>query len=152
MNKPLVFLDADVIFVGAAAPTEHGASHVVLRMGEITLIECLTSKQAVVEVERNFEEKLPAKLPELHLITSRSLRVVPDPEPNELTPYEGQADPKDLPILVAALQHRCRYLLTFNLRHYHPASSEITVQRPGDFIATVRALLTQLASSPEETE
>lgn len=152
MNKPVVFLDADVIFAGAAAPTEHGASHVVLRMGEITLIECVTSRQAVVEVERNIEEKLPAKLPELRLIMSRSLRVVPDPEPKDLAAYEGQADPKDLPILVAALQHQCRYLLTFNLRHYHPASSEITVQRPGDFIITVRSLLTQLASGSGAAE
>ena len=102
MNKPRVFLDADVIFAGAAAPTEHGASHVVLQVGEITLIECLTSTQVVTEVERNLGEKLPSKLPELRLIMSRSLRVVPDPEPAELLPYKGQADPKDLPILVAA--------------------------------------------------
>jgi hypothetical protein len=55
--KPVVFLDADVIFAGAAAPTEHGASHVVLQMSEITLIECVTSEQAVAEVERNLTEK-----------------------------------------------------------------------------------------------
>jgi len=61
MNKPLVFLDADVIFVGAAAPTEHGASHVVLRLGEITLIDCVASTQAITEVERNLAEKLPRK-------------------------------------------------------------------------------------------
>src|SRR5664279_2199753 len=81
MKKPVVFLDADVIFAGAAAPTEQGASHVVLRMAEITLIDCVTSQQVVTEVERNFEEKLPGKLPELRLILPRCLRVVPDPTP-----------------------------------------------------------------------
>jgi len=116
MNKPVVFLDADVIFAGAAAPTEHGASHVILRLGEITLIDCVTSTQVVTEVERNLAEKLPDKLPTLRLILSRSLRVVPDPEPQELTPYKGQADLKDLPILGAALQQGCRFLLTFNIR------------------------------------
>jgi predicted nucleic acid-binding protein len=146
MNKPLVFLDADVIFAGAAAPTEHGASHVVLRLGEITLLECVTSTQVITEVERNFEKKLPSKLPELRLIISRSLRVVPDPEPEELMLYQGQADPKDLPILVAALKHGCRFLLTFNLRHYAPATAEIMVQRPGDFLTTVRTLLAQLTA------
>jgi hypothetical protein len=146
MNKPLVFLDADVIFAGAAAPTEHGASHVVLRLGEITLIECITSIQAVTEVERNLAEKLPTKLPELRLILSRCLRVVPDPTPRELIPYRGQADPKDLSILVAALRHGCRFLLTFNTRHYSPATDEITVQRPGDFLTTVRTLLAQLTA------
>lgn len=146
MKKLLVFLDADVLFAGTAAPTEHGASHVVLRLGEITLIECLTSTQVITEVERNFEKKLPSKLPELRLIISRSLRVVPDPEPEELIPYKGQADPKDLPILVAALKHGCRFLLTFNIRHYAPATAEIMVQRPGDFLTTVRTLLAQLAA------
>jgi predicted nucleic acid-binding protein len=150
MNKPTVFLDADVIFAGAAAPTEHGASHVVLRLGEITLIECVTSTQVITEVERNLEEKLPSKLPELRLIVSRSLHVISDPEPEELIPYEGQADPKDLPILVAALKHDCRFLLTFNIRHYRPATAEIMVQRPGDFIKTVRTLLTRLAAGTGE--
>lgn len=150
MKKPTVFLDADVIFAGAAAPTEHGASHVVLRLGEITLIECVTSTQAITEVERNLADKLPNKLPELRLIISRSLRVVPDPAPDDLAAYEGQADPKDLPILVAALKHGCRFLLTFNIRDYAPVTDEIQVQRPGDFIATVRTLLAQLAAATGE--
>jgi predicted nucleic acid-binding protein len=150
MKKPIVFLDADVIFAGVASPTEHGASHVVLRLGEITLIECVASTQAITEVERNLADKLPRKLPELRLIISRSLWIVPDPEPDDLAAYEGQADPKDLPILVAALKHDCRFLLTFNIRDHSPATDEIQVQRPGDFIATVRTLLAQLAASTAE--
>ena len=142
MKQPLVFLDADVIFAGAAAPTEHGASHIVLALGEMTLIECLTSAQVVTEVERNFGAKLPRKLPELRLLLSRSLKVVPDPELDEMVPYHGLADPKDLPILVTAVKHRCGFLLTFNTRHFRPPSSAIKVQRPGEFLATVRALLT----------
>lgn len=150
MKKPIVFLDADVIFAGAASPTEHGASHVILRLGEITLIECVTSTQVVTEVERNLEEKLPSKLPELRLIISRSLRIVPDPEPEELSPYKGQADPRDLPILVAALKHNCHFLLTFNTRHYTPTATRITVQRPGDFLTTLRSLLVRLAAETGE--
>ncbi len=151
-HKPIVFLDADVIFAGAAAPTEHGASHVVLRMGEITLIECVTSEQAVTEVERNLAEKLPAKLSEFHLLASRCLRVVPDPGPEDLSRHTGQANPKDLPILVAALREGCPYLLTFNVRHYSPAVGSITVQRPGEFVLTVRILLTQLSTGEEADE
>ena len=150
IRKLTVFLDADVIFAGAASPSEHGASHVVLRMGEITLIECLTSQQAVTEVERNLADKLPAKLPEFRLLVSRCLCVVPDPEPDDLLPYADQADGKDLPILVAALRERCPYFLTFNVRHYSPPAGTITVQQPGEFLLTVRALLSQL--SAEEAE
>ncbi len=144
MKKPVVFLDADVIFAGAVSPTQYGASQLVLLLGEITLIQCLTCSQVVVEVERNLQAKLPGKLPELRLILSRSLHVVPDPTPENLPPYEGQADSKDLPILVAAIQNDCRTLLTFNLRHYSPASDRISVMRPGEFVKTVRGLLTRL--------
>ncbi|MGA9348924.1 MAG: PIN domain-containing protein [Anaerolineae bacterium] len=149
IRKPTVFLDADVIFAGAAAPSEHGASHVVLRMGEITLIECVTSQQAVTEVERNLADKLPTKLPEFRLLVSRCLRVVPDPEPADLLPYASQSDPKDLPILVTALRERCFYLLTFNVRHYSPPAGTITVQQPGEFLLTVRVLLSQLSTEEE---
>ena len=61
-SKPRIFVDADVIFAGSAAPSEYGASLVVLRLGEITLIECVTSEQAMTAVERNLAAKIPAKL------------------------------------------------------------------------------------------
>ena len=143
-NRPKVFVDADVIFAGAAAPTEHGASHVVLRMGEITLIDCITSEQAVKEVERNLAEKIPEKLPDFHLLVSRSLRVIDDPQPAELLAYVEQADPKDLPILVAALKEGCSYLLTFNVRHFYPTTPDIIVQQPSGFLITVRSQLGML--------
>lgn len=149
VRKPLVFLDADVIFAGSAAPSEHGASHVILRMSEITLIEGVTSEQAIIEVERNLAEKLPTKLPEFRLLVSRCLRVVPDPAPNDLISHTEQADPKDLPILVAALREGCAYLLTFNTRDYQPPPDRIKVQRPGEFLRSIRDLLSRLSPEAE---
>ena len=143
-DKLKVCVDADVIFAGAAAPTEQGASHVVLQMGEITLIECVSSEQAVKEVERNLANKIPAKLPEFHLLVRRSLHIVGDPQPGDLAAYKGQADPKDLPILVAAMKEGCSHLLTFNVRHFTPTSPKITVQPPNGFLLTVRSLLGML--------
>jgi hypothetical protein len=70
IGEAKVFVDADVKFAGAAAPTENGASRVVMRMGEITLIDCIISEQAVKEVERNLAEKIPEKLPDFHLLAS----------------------------------------------------------------------------------
>lgn len=144
LNKLSVFLDADVIFAGSASPIEYSASNVVLLMGEITLLNCITSQQAVTEAERNLQAKLPAKLPEFRLIVSRGLRVVPDPTVTELAAYAGWADPKDLPLLVAALREQCDFLLSFNTRHYFPPAGTITVQRPGDFVQTVRSSLSQI--------
>ena len=51
-RKPLVFIDADVLFAGSASANVNGASQVVLRMAEITLIEAITSEQVVTECER----------------------------------------------------------------------------------------------------
>ena len=143
-RKPRVFVDADVLFAGAASPSEHGASLVILRMSEITLIEAFTSQQVIAEAERNLEEKLPQALPAFRLLVSRCLRVVPDPRPEDLATYAGAADPKDLPILVTAAREECPWLVTFNVRHFQPGHPEITVLRPGNFVLHVRDLLTHL--------
>lgn len=143
-KRPKVFLDADVIFAGSAAPSVQGASHVVLRMGEITLLDCITSEQVITEVERNLRDKLPHALPEFQLLIKRCVQVVSDPSPEDAAAYAGQADPKDLSILVAAIRENCSHLLTFNTRHFNPASKHPVVQPPGEFLQTVRSQLSML--------
>ena len=147
--KPRIFVDADVLFAGAASPSEHGASLLVLRMAEITLVEALTSEQVIAEAERNLAEKLPQALPAFRLIASRCLRVVPDPSVPDLQPYRGLADPADLPILVAALREGCPWLVTFNVRHYQPGHSDVAVLRPGEFLLRVRDRLARLTDEGE---
>lgn len=148
-KRPKVFLDADVIFAGSASPSVQGASYVLLLMGEITLIECITSEQVITKVERNLADKIPAALPEFGLLVKRCLHVVSDPTPELVEAHIGQADPKDLPILVAAIRENCSHLLTFNTRHYHPTSSQLVIQPPGEFLKVVRSQLSFL-SDPED--
>ena len=143
-RKPRVFVDADVLFAGAVSPSEAGASLVILRLAEITMIEALTSQQVIVEAERNLAAKLPQILPEFRLLVSRCLQVVPDPAPADLARLAGAAHPKDLPILVAAVRERCPWLVTFNTRHFQPGHTSITVLQPGDFVLQIRDLLTRL--------
>lgn len=142
--KPRVFVDADVLFAGAASPSEHGASLVVLRMAEITLIEAIASQQVVIEAERNLMKKLPQVLPAFGLIVDRCLQVVPDPRPADLVPSADSADPKDLPILVAALREGCPWLVTFNVRHFQPGHPDVIALRPGEFLSRIRDLLAHL--------
>lgn len=141
-----MFVDADVLFAGAASPSEQGASLVVLRMAEITLIEALTSEQVITEVERNLSGALPAALPAFRLLASRCLRVVADPARGELAGYHDLADPKDLPILVAAVRDACLWLVTFNVRHFQPGHPSLSVVRPGELVQRVRSLLAHLAT------
>ncbi len=142
--KPRVFVDADVLIAGSASPQEHSASQVVLKMGEITLIEALTSEQVITEVERNLQAKLPKALPVFHHLTSRCLQIVPNPTVTDIRQYAGLANEKDLPILIAAYQAECSWLVTFNGRDFQPGFAEVTVLRPGNFVLHVRDLLTKL--------
>jgi predicted nucleic acid-binding protein len=145
-NKPRVFVDADVLIAGAAAANEHSASLVVLGMAEITLIEAIASQQVVIEAERNLEEKLAHALPSFRLIVSRCLRIVPDPPVADLATHTGLADPKDLPVLLAAVREKCTWLVTFNVRHFQPGHEDVVVLRPGEFVLRVRDLLAHLSA------
>ena len=149
-RKPRVFVDADVLFAGAASPAEHSASLVVLRLAEITLIEALTSEQVIVEAERNLAAKLAQGLPAFRLIVSRCLHVVADPLSADLLPHAGLAHPKDLSILVAAMREGCTWLVTFNVRDFRPGHPAISVLRPGEFVLCVRDLLAHLVVEGEE--
>lgn len=143
-SKPRVFVDADVLFAGAASPSEHGASLVVLRMAEITLIDAIASEQVIVEATRNLAAFLPMAVPLLEQIIKSCLQVVRDPLPQDVAQHAGLADPKDLPLLVAALREQCPWLVTFNIRHYQPGHTSIKVVRPGEFIQQVRSMLAHL--------
>jgi hypothetical protein len=145
-------VDANVLFAGAAAPTEYGASLVILRMAEITLLDAITSEQVITEVERNLTAKLPQALSRFRLLVDRCLQVVPDPSPEDLAIHAGSADPKDLPILVAALHEDCPWLVTFNVRHFEPGHPDVETLRPGEFILRVRDLLANLAASSDDDE
>jgi len=143
-SKPRLLVDADVIFAGAASPSEHSASLVVLRMGEITLIDAVTPQQAITEAERNLAQKIPEAITTFRLLVERALRLVPTPSRQEVSAYRGMADPKDLPILVAAIRESCPWLVTFNVDDFRPGHPDVTVLRPGAFVERVRSLLTHL--------
>lgn len=143
-TKLRVFVDADVLFAGAASPSEHSASLVVLRLAEITLIDALTSQQVISESERNLAAYLPRALPAFRLIISRCLTVVSDPLPMEVASFGDLASPKDLPILAAAVNSSCPWLVTFNLRHYQPGHPSVAVVQPGEFVRQVREQLIHL--------
>ncbi|MBM3241530.1 PIN domain-containing protein [Candidatus Poribacteria bacterium] len=142
VRKPILFLDADVLIAGSGATS--GASHIILQLSKLTIIDCITSKQAQTEAERNLMAKLPLVVPTFRQLLDVAVKMVDDPLPQKLQLFQGQANPKDLPILTAAILNDCDYLVTFNVRHYYPASEDIVILQPGEFLERVRILLTNL--------
>ena len=143
-----VFIDADVLFAGAASPNKQSASNLILRMAELTLVEAIASTQVIIVSERNIQDKLPKALPAFQLLVSRCLKIVSDPDPTDLVEFNGLANPEDLPILVAAIQQECSLLATFNIHHYQPGHPSVTVLKPGDLVKRIRYLLSHL---PDQT-
>jgi predicted nucleic acid-binding protein len=139
-----IFIDADVLFAGSASPT--GASHLVLELAELGIIEAIVSDQVRREVERNLMAKLPAALPAFRALVDACCRNVADPDPaaSRALAAADLADPKDAPILAAALEHLCSWLLTFNLRDYRP-QGRIQVALPGDFLVALRERLAEMS-------
>jgi len=132
-------MDADVLFAGAASVT--GASHVILQLGELGIIEVGVPEQARIEAERNLTSKLPAALPAFRTLVgacTTPLPMAPRAISNRLA-RAGHADPKDAPILAAALAGDCRWLVTFNVRDYR--TDLLRVSEPGPFLEDLRAQL-----------
>ena len=139
-----MLVDADVLLAACASPSEHGASLVILRLAEATLIEAVTCEQVIREVRRNTVAKLPQALPMFENIVGRALRVVSDPSSEQLALYAGLAHAEDLPILAAAALAGCQWLVTFNVRHYQPGCPDVAVVRPGELVLRVRDVLSRL--------
>jgi len=139
-------VDADVLFAGAASVS--GASHLILQLGELGIIEVGVPRQAREEAERNLAIKLPAALPALRAILAAScidLHMTSSAVADRIADA-GEADPKDAPILAAAIAGACAWLVTFNVRDYR--SDRIRVATPGALVAALRTELLRLGEKP----
>lgn len=132
-------MDADALFAGAASVS--GASHVVLQLGELGIIEVGVPEQARVEAERNLASKLPAALPAFRTLVDACTTplAMATPATSRRLARQGEADVMDPPILAAALAADCRWLITFNVRDY--PTDRIRVLEPGPFLEELREQL-----------
>lgn len=112
------------------------------------MIGLVSSLQVRIECERNLRSKLPAALPAFGLLARTAVRWVEDPSSTRIAAHEGDADLKDLPILVAAIDAGCSALLTFNTKDFHPPAGDLVVETPGAFVRRLRELLTQGYGEP----
>lgn len=142
-EPPRVFIDADALVAGSASRA--GAAHLILQLGELGVIDLVSSAQVRDEVERVLLRKLPSALPAFAAIAGAAVRWLTNPSAKRVASHSGEAHPKDLPILVAALGAACPVLVTFNTRHFKPKRGSIRIETPGDFIQRLRTSLAGLA-------
>ena len=121
-----VCLDADVLIAGLLSRT--GASHAILVLGEIGLLHLVLPEAAVEEVRRNLSAKLLRAVP----VTTHRPTLRDRDRAREL------ADPKDVPILAAAIGSGARLLVTHNVRHFRSGEG-VRVVRPRTLIEEARA-------------
>ncbi|MBA3875361.1 MAG: hypothetical protein C0498_00250 [Anaerolinea sp.] len=148
-DLPSVFVDADVLIAGSVSTS--GASHLILQLGELGLIDVVSSDQAHGEAMRNITRKLRDASETFERLVHAACRWVPTPRPDDVASYLGEADEKDLPILVAAAQAGCRVLITFNVRDFHPRSLDVVVETPAAFVERLRGHLRELVSPESGT-
>lgn len=140
-----VFFDTSALIAGSFSDT--GASFALLQLAGLGVIEGCISEEVRVEAERNVQVKLPSALPALRLLISEVLTVGPSPSDPAHHPAAVWADPKDQPILVAALDQGCRFLVTLNSKDFWAPPEIITVIRPGDLIQSIRGIVSGLGEA-----
>lgn len=134
-----IFFDSSVLIAGAFS--QKGASYILLQLANLTLIDGRISAEVRIEAERNVLAKLPAALPILRVLLNEAFTIgspLSQEQVKQALPY---ADPKDAPILAAALAQQCQYLVTLNEKDFWPSPATITVLRPGSLRQEIRRRL-----------
>jgi len=143
MPRSIVFFDSDALIAGSASKT--GAANTLIQLSELNFIDGIISERVFDECSRNLQNKMPEALDPFKKIVSHSVKVVPDPTESDPLPYVGMAHEKDLIILASAIQYHAKYLVTFNNKHYFPASDiDIKIVQPGDLLSSIRSMMSDL--------
>lgn len=131
-----VCLDADVVIAGLLS--RRGASHAILVLGEVGLLHVVLPEAAVEEVRRNLSAKLPDAVPLFEeFLRAVSVRVH-RPTARDRERARELADPKDVPILAAAIGAGAPLLVTHNVRHLRSGEG-VRVIRPRILLEEARA-------------
>lgn len=144
MSGPSLFLDSSALFAGSLSA--QGAGRQLLFLGEASRITIIVSEQVIAETERALARKAPRGLPYFREALLLA-RIIKDPSPADIRANEGLiAHRADVPILVAAMQAKVDYLVTFNRRHFleDPGVADrsgLRIGTPGDALAWLRGQL-----------
>lgn len=125
-----VFLDANVLFSAAYGS---GGLRRLWDLAAEGACQLCASAYAVEEAARNLDQ--PGHLARLKDLVAK-VTIVPEADPETSCPVS--LPPKDIPILMAAIQTRATHLVTGDLRHFGPYLGRIIggvlIRTPDDYL------------------
>lgn len=124
MGRPRLFLDANVWFVAACAPT--GASALLLALCHEGHCQATVTRRILQEAERNLAAKAKTRDAALlrfyHLIAAPGLQLIAPPAPEDLATYATLIHPKDAHVLAGAAKANATALITLDRKHFGTAT------------------------------
>lgn len=142
-SKPLVFLDTSVLFAGIWSPT--GGAKLLLRLGEVGLIELIISKTVLAQIEGVFRRKALDLLSQLAVLLHYAHVYISPPSPAELYTQCKQLIPQagNAQILADAIHSPVDYFVTLDKTLFIRSSSLndfvlFPIGTPGDCIEWLR--------------
>jgi predicted nucleic acid-binding protein len=113
MKKYKIFLDSNVILSGLISG--QGVPRLILDVLCLGLptIQGVTGRFNLNEIERNIARKIPAALAIFNdHLPKLDLEIIPVPFPEELKPYVGTVEDKDLPVLASAVMGQADFFVS----------------------------------------
>lgn len=138
LKPPLkIFLDSSVIISGLFSHL--GASYKILELCCQQKLQPQICGQVLVETERNIAAKIPAALPNyLAIINGLNTLEVSAPTLREVKAAQEIINPKDAPILAAAIKAQSDYFITLDVKHFDllevKEKSGLNIMTPGKFV------------------
>jgi len=143
MSKNNLFFDSSAVVAGAVSTS--GAANALFMLTMAEEITITISEQVVIESEHTLALKSPRSLPYYRdLLRMAKPRIVRIPPPKVVAKYHFIiSDPKDAPILAAAVKAGVDYLVTLNRKHFLAdlkvaEKSGLRIGTPSDALAWVR--------------
>ncbi|MCJ7589580.1 MAG: putative toxin-antitoxin system toxin component, PIN family [Candidatus Aminicenantes bacterium] len=127
-KKYRVFLDSNVILSGLFS--ERGAPRLILDLLSLDLpvLTGVTGRFNLTEIERTLEKKMAETLPVYRLYLPKlKLDIIPLPSREDLRPFVGAAEDKDLPVLAAVVNGKADHFVTGDKKLIS------LIRRKGDF-------------------
>lgn len=134
--NPSVFIDSNVWF---SAFYNDGVCFKLLLKIKSLGWKVFISELVLQEVIRNIQLKIPHTLSFfINYLKENNIVVLKNPPITHLPQYKDLAGKNDLPILISAIEYRCAYFITGNIKDFHLDQIKnkftLMVITPSDFL------------------